>query len=98
MSQDEYDKQHRVAGVVASEALKVTASALDLPDASTRVLEGDAGQSICAYADEIDASAIVAGSRGRSGLKRAVLGSVSDYIVRNAPCPVIVTPPTGLDG
>jgi nucleotide-binding universal stress UspA family protein len=31
------------------------------------------------------------GSRGRGGLTRALLGSVSDYIVRNAPCPVVVT-------
>ena len=35
--------------------------------------------------------AIVRGSRGRGGLRRAVLGSVSDHVVRNAPCPVVVT-------
>ena len=28
---------------------------------------------------------------GRSGLKRAVLGSVSDQVVRHASCPVVVT-------
>ena len=33
------------------------------------------------------------GTSGRSGLKRAVLGSVSDYVVRNAPCPVVTTRP-----
>ena len=36
------------------------------------------------------------GSRGRGGLKRAVLGSVSDHIVRNAPCPVLVTGERGV--
>jgi nucleotide-binding universal stress UspA family protein len=39
----------------------------------------------------VDAVAIVVGSRGRGGLKRAFLGSVSDYVVRNAPCSVVVT-------
>ena len=37
------------------------------------------------------ATAIVIGSRGRGGIKKALLGSVSDYVVRNAPCPVVVT-------
>jgi len=31
----------------------------------------------------------VLGTRGRGGLRRAVLGSVSDHVVRNAPCPVV---------
>jgi nucleotide-binding universal stress UspA family protein len=32
----------------------------------------------------------VIGTRGRGDIKRALLGSVSDYLVRNAPCPVVV--------
>jgi len=31
------------------------------------------------------------GSRGRGGVKRALLGSVSDYVTRNAPCSVVIT-------
>jgi nucleotide-binding universal stress UspA family protein len=31
----------------------------------------------------------VLGTRGHGGLRRAVLGSVSDHVVRNCPCPVI---------
>jgi nucleotide-binding universal stress UspA family protein len=34
---------------------------------------------------------VVVGSRGRGGIRRALLGSVSDYVVRNAPCSVVVT-------
>jgi nucleotide-binding universal stress UspA family protein len=45
-------------------------------------------------AGDVDASALVIGSRGRGGLKRAFLGSVSDYVVRNAPCSVIVSKET----
>jgi nucleotide-binding universal stress UspA family protein len=34
------------------------------------------------------------GSRGRGGIKRALLGSVSDYVVRNAHCSVVITRPS----
>lgn len=56
----------------------------------TRVLRGDPGVSICELARDLGAAAIVIGSRGRGGIKRALLGSVSDYVVRNAHCPVVV--------
>ena len=64
----------------------------------TKVLSGEAASAICEYAEEIGASAIVIGSRGRGGFKRALLGSVSDYVVRNANCPVVVTGPHDADG
>ena len=55
-----------------------------------RVVEGTAGPELCALARAEQASAIVIGSRGRGRIKRALLGSVSDFVVRNAPCPVLV--------
>ena len=55
------------------------------------VLVGDTGPALCDFAAGVSASVIVIGSRGRGGFKRALLGSVSDYVVRNAPCPVLVT-------
>lgn len=55
-----------------------------------RVVTGEAGQAICELAQEIGASVVVIGSRGHGGLKRALLGSVSDYVVRNATCPVVI--------
>jgi nucleotide-binding universal stress UspA family protein len=61
--------------------------------AQLRVERGNPGPTLCELAAELGADAIVLGSRGRGGLKRAVLGSVSDHVVRNAPCPVIVTGP-----
>jgi nucleotide-binding universal stress UspA family protein len=40
-------------------------------------------------AEEIEADLIVMGTRGLSGLKHAMLGSVAERIVRLAPCPVL---------
>lgn len=41
-----------------------------------------------------DADLIVIGTRGRSGVERAVLGSVADRVIRLAPCPVLSVRPT----
>jgi len=55
-----------------------------------RVVTGEPGQAICDLAREIGASVVVIGSRGHGGLRRALLGSVSDHVVRNATCPVLI--------
>jgi nucleotide-binding universal stress UspA family protein len=41
-------------------------------------------------AEEIGAGLIVIGSRGHGGVRRALMGSVSDSVVRHAHCPVLV--------
>lgn len=47
-------------------------------------------ETILAAAEKYGADTIVVGSRGLSGIKEMILGSVSSYIVRNAKVPVIV--------
>ena len=47
-------------------------------------------QAIVRQADEIGAGLIVMGSRGLGGFRRALMGSVSDSVVRHAHCPVMV--------
>ncbi len=54
------------------------------------VWEGDPGTSIAAAAEAENADMVVVGTRGRSGAERMILGSVSDHVVRHAPCPVLV--------
>lgn len=51
---------------------------------------GTVGEGLVYFADENKISTIVIGSRGLTGLKRVLLGSVADYVVRNAHCNVIV--------
>jgi nucleotide-binding universal stress UspA family protein len=70
-----------------------TVAALGLAPAETRVLRGSPGAVLCDLAAELDATALVLGSRGRGGLTRALLGSVSDHVVRHASCPVVITTP-----
>ena len=41
-------------------------------------------------AEQLSAGLIVIGSRGRGGIRRALLGSVSDSVIRHAHCPVLV--------
>ena len=58
--------------------------------AGTYLREGDPDVEIVAMGEEIGAGLIVMGSRGRGGVRRALMGSVSDAVVRHAHCPVLV--------
>src|SRR5215207_6776445 len=51
---------------------------------------GRPDREIVNLAEELNAGLIVMGSRGRSGVRRVLLGSVSDSVVRHAHCPVLV--------
>jgi nucleotide-binding universal stress UspA family protein len=65
---------------------------LGRPVAST-VLPGDAAGRLGTLARDRPFDLIVAGTRGRRGVKRLVLGSVVERIVREAPCAVLVVRP-----
>jgi nucleotide-binding universal stress UspA family protein len=54
---------------------------------------GVPGKEIVSLAEAIGAGLIVMGSRGRGGMRRALMGSVSDSVVRHAHCPVMVVRP-----
>jgi len=59
--------------------------------ARLRSCPGKPGEVVCRIALEENASYVVIGTRGTSStLKRTVLGTVSDDIIRHAPCPVLV--------
>jgi nucleotide-binding universal stress UspA family protein len=54
------------------------------------LIEGRIAPEIVGLAEQIGAGLIVMGSRGRGGIRRALMGSVSDSVVRHAHCPVMV--------
>jgi nucleotide-binding universal stress UspA family protein len=51
---------------------------------------GDAGHEIVALAEKVHADLLVMPSHGRTGLKRLLIGSVAERVVRLAHCPVLV--------
>lgn len=53
---------------------------------------GEPAREILDYAQEIDADMIVIPSRGKTGVRRWMLGSVAERVVRRARCPVLVLP------
>ena len=62
-------------------------------DATFLVWEGAAGDAIVDAAGAEGADVIVVGRRGLGAVGRIVLGSVSDYVVRHAHCPVLIVRP-----
>lgn len=59
-------------------------------DVTGAVLEGAPEHEILEYADEVDADVVVMGTRGRGGVHRMAMGSVTDHVVRFGDVPVFV--------
>ena len=77
----------------AAEAELEDALAAAFPDGvpgevEARLAEGDPAEALVAAAEGADL--LVVGSRGRTGIASALLGSVSRHVVSHAPCPVVV--------
>jgi len=58
--------------------------------AQVHLREGGVPHEIVALAEDTRAGLIVVGSRGHGGIRRALMGSVSEAVVRHAHCPVLV--------
>jgi nucleotide-binding universal stress UspA family protein len=85
----------------ATEQLELTQSALeqvigealadDAPQVRARVVQGLPGRALIEAAHSTAATLIVLSAR-RDGTVSRLLGAVSQYVLRNAPCPVLVVP------
>ena len=92
----EVDEEDRCdAELVAAEAAELAREAGF--DAEPHALQGKpkAWPTPLAKADEIDAAAIIIGSRGEGEVKSALLGSVSAGLLHHSHRPVLVVPPNG---
>jgi nucleotide-binding universal stress UspA family protein len=73
----------------ATERIKESLWQLDIRGDAV-VTTGAAGTELVAIALEQDAELVVVGTIGRTGLRRALLGSVAETVVRQAPCSVLI--------
>lgn len=56
------------------------------------VSTGRAADEITRLAEEKAVDMTITATRGRTGLKRLILGSVTEYLMRNLPCPLLTAP------
>jgi nucleotide-binding universal stress UspA family protein len=62
-------------------------------DSIIEIVTGDPAEEIIRLANIYQADLIAIGSRGLTGVKRIIQGSVSSQVVENAPCSVMVVKP-----
>jgi nucleotide-binding universal stress UspA family protein len=82
----QYEQQARKVLDAEAERVRAASGAV----AQAHLSMGNADHEIVTLAEEIGAGLIVVGSRGRGGMRRALMGSVSDSVVRHSHCPVLV--------
>jgi nucleotide-binding universal stress UspA family protein len=80
--------QEEVQKVLDEQVERIRNSGVEVAQAHLRT--GAPNGEIVALAEEIGAGLIVMGSRGLGGVRRALMGSVSDSVVRHAHCSVLV--------
>jgi nucleotide-binding universal stress UspA family protein len=83
----EITEEHRRT---ASAMLNKAAPALGLTDAAHMIVEGTPDTALRDYAEDGHADLLIVGAVGRGKAAHATLGSVADYLVRKAHCPVLV--------
>lgn len=81
--------------VVAEDRRQAESRAATINDIPVEVClkRGEPGPSILATAEEFQADLIVMGTHGRTGIGRLFLGSVAEYLLRHANCPVLTIRP-----
>ncbi|CAI9105438.1 OLC1v1004363C1 [Oldenlandia corymbosa var. corymbosa] len=79
----------KIAARVLESAKQICSSKL-VNNVTLEAMEGDARNVLCEAVDKHHASILVLGSHGYGAIKRAVLGSVSDYCAHHAHCTVMI--------
>ena len=88
IEEEEKELGRRAQGLLDDQIEKLNATEGSVAQAYLRI--GAPDEEIVAQAEKLGVGLIVSGSRGRGGVRRALMGSVSDSVVRHAHCPVLV--------
>ncbi|XP_020274688.1 universal stress protein PHOS32-like [Asparagus officinalis] len=86
-SLDKYSRH--LAGSVLGRAVDICRGYSNI-EVEAKAYDGDAREVICKMVENLGAHVLVMGSHGYGIIKRALIGSVSDYCARNAKCPVVI--------
>ncbi|KAK7277735.1 hypothetical protein RJT34_22750 [Clitoria ternatea] len=84
------DSDLKKAAARVVEAAKQLCIDKSVHDVTVEVVEGDPRNVLCDATEKYRATTLVVGSRGYGAIKRAVLGSVSDYCAHHARCTVMI--------
>lgn len=91
-----YVREHR-ADVLRREHVELQAMAKELEDkglvAEALLVQGPTSETILNECERLSADLIIMGSQGHSGLVKALLGSVSEQVLRHSRIPVMIIPP-----
>ncbi|KAJ8548293.1 hypothetical protein K7X08_030762 [Anisodus acutangulus] len=82
------ENQRKVANALLKKAKDLCTQHKIVAETVTQV--GDPKETICKVAEKLHVNLLVLGSHNKGALQRAFLGSVSNYCVHNAKCPVLV--------
>ena len=74
----------------ATEAVRERLSEAKYGGVNVEIEIGDPGHRVADHAQSIEADLIVIPSHGRTGIKRFLIGSVAERVVRLSHCPVLV--------
>ncbi|WZY83659.1 hypothetical protein YC2023_030043 [Brassica napus] len=85
IDRDDRVSEKSTTGDLCSSSLACT------PNVSSQT--GDAKDMICQAVEQMHVDLLVVGSRGLGKIKRAFLGSVSDYCAHHAKCPILIVRP-----
>lgn len=88
LQEEQQELDRRAQGRLDAQVRKIEAAGGSVVQAHLQI--GRPHEEIVTLAGELGAGLIVMGSRGLGGIRRALLGSVSDSVVRHAHCPVLV--------
>jgi nucleotide-binding universal stress UspA family protein len=83
-----HESAQQEARTMLDEQMQRVGQSGEIAEVHARIGKPDA--EIVGLAEELGAGLIVLGSRGLGRLRRALMGSVSDSVVRHAHCPVLV--------